>query len=191
MEIIEIIEITIEEFENSIYKEYIKLFPDNEQREWQKIRETYKNGIEKFYKILLNNNVIGFIMLEKLDEAHPYYMDYFAIFEKYQKNGYGTKAIKMLLKSIVRDKGLCLEIEKEEDDNITTIKRDKFYKYLGFRKVDSEYVLYNVKYTPYIYEDKNKLNKDDVDQIMFDYYVVNCGEEEVRKNCKKIEQIEG
>lgn len=97
IQLLKIIEISIEEFENKIYNEYITLFPEEEQRSWKKIKQTYENGIEKFYKITLENETIGFFMLEKAGEEYPYYLDYFAIFKKYQNKGYGTEAIKKLL----------------------------------------------------------------------------------------------
>ena len=50
---VDIIEIDIKEFEDKIYEEYIKLFPKEEQRDWEKIKNTYKKGIEKFYKITM------------------------------------------------------------------------------------------------------------------------------------------
>lgn len=183
---LEIIEIDIEEFENKIYDEYTKLFPEEEQRDWEKIKNTYEEGIEKFYKITINDTIIGFFMLEKIDKEHPYYIDYFAIFEQYQNKGYGTQAIKKLLNNIVGNHGLVIEIEKEEEDNPLTIKRANFYKNLGFKKVDVEYLLYNVLYTPYIYGEKSSLDKDEINKIMFDYYTINCGEEAVKKNCKLI-----
>lgn len=179
-------EIKVEEFEEKIYKEYIKLFPENEQREWKKIKETYERGIEKFFKIVNENNTIGFIMLEKLNEEYPYYMDYFAILEKYQGKGFGTRAIKILLKDVIKDNGLFIEIEKEDMNDILTIRRGKFYKDLSFEKVNSEYLLYNVYYTPYIYNKKLKFNKTEIDKIMFDYYIANCGEKEVKENCSLI-----
>ena len=49
---IEILEIGIEEFEDKIYERYTKLFPKEEQRNWNKIRDTYNKGFEKFYKIV-------------------------------------------------------------------------------------------------------------------------------------------
>ena len=58
---IDIIEITINEFKNNIYDKYIQLFPENEQRQWVKIEKTYKKNIEKFYKIVLKNEIIHFI----------------------------------------------------------------------------------------------------------------------------------
>ena len=182
---LEIIEINIEEFENKIYEEYITLFPEEEQRSWRKIRQTYEKGIEKFYKITLNNEIIGFFMLEKAGEGYPYYLDYFAIFKKYQNKGYGTEAIKKLLEKICINEELMIEIEKEEDANPVTIKRANFYKKLGFKKVNSEYLLYKVIFTPYIYTNKNNINKKQIDEIMFKYYAINCGEE-IKKNCRII-----
>ena len=96
---IDIIEINIDEFKDNIYNKYIKLFPEDEQRNWKKIEATYNKGIEKFYKIILDNKIIGFFMLEKLNN-YPFYLDYFAIFKEYQHLGYGTKAIKMLIDKI-------------------------------------------------------------------------------------------
>ncbi len=57
---IDVIEINIEEFKNDIYNEYIKLFPKDEQRSWNKIVNTTNSGIEKFYKIIYENKTIGF-----------------------------------------------------------------------------------------------------------------------------------
>lgn len=181
---LEIIEINIKEFENKIYNEYITLFPEEEQRSWKKIRQTYEKGIEKFYKITLNNEIIGFFMLEKAGEGYPYYLDYFGIFKKYQNKGYGTAAIKKLLEKICINQELVIEIEKEEEENPLTIKRANFYKKLGFKKVDSEYLLYKVIFTPYIYTKKESIDKNRIDEVMFKYYITNCGKEGVEKNCK-------
>lgn len=182
---IEILEISIEEFEDKIYERYTKLFPEEEQRNWNKVRATYNKGLEKFYKVVLNNSTIGFFMLENNGKDYPYYLDYFAIFEEYQNKGYGTKTIKKLLLEIIENNGLCIEIEKEDEDEPLTIKRAKFYEKLGFQKVNSEYLLYSVLYTPYVYN--YTAEKEIVDKIMFDYYKLNCGEAAVKSNCKIVQ----
>lgn len=41
-------------------------------------------------------------------------------------------------------------------------------------------------YTPYIYTKKEKVDKNKIDEMMFKYYVINCGEEEVEKDCRII-----
>lgn len=174
--------ITIEEFEKNIYNEYIKLFPKEEQREWKKIRDTYNKGIEKFYKIELDKTIIGFFMLEKIDNE-PYYLDYFGIYKEYQNKGYGTLSIRYLLDNIIYNDGLLIEIEKVCDE--ITNKRYSFYNRLGFKLINSEYLLYKVLYNPMIYTNSD-IGKEKVDSMLFKYYIINCGEEEINKNCKII-----
>lgn len=180
---IEVSEITIQEFEEKIYNTYITLFPKEEQREWKKVTNSYNEGIEKFYKISLNNNIIGFFMLEKLEDL-PYYLDYFAIYKEYQNKGYGTKSLEKLLKDIIKEAGLIAEIEKINDEDITTKRRFKFYENLGFTKVDRDYLLYDVLYNPIIYYKEN--NKDKIDDIFFKYYEFNVGIENIKKHCSII-----
>ena len=182
---LKITEITIEEFKNNIYKEFLKLFPKEEQREWPKIKKAYQKGLEHFYKIAIKDETIGFFMLEKLDNS-PYYLDYFAIFEKYQNKGYGTKALQRLLDKVVNKEGLLCEIEKVDRSNTITTQRFKFYKNLGFRKVNSEYILFKVLFVPMIYDKNKKLTKKQVDKVIIDYYIENCGLSSVKKNCKII-----
>ena len=180
----EIIEIDINEFEKDIYNEYIELFPEEEQREWDKIQKAYENKIEKFYKFVSNNMTVGFFMLEKIDDNSPYYLDYFGIFKKHQNKGIGTQSIQKLLEK-VGEEGLYIEIEKEDTKNDITLRRAEFYKKLGFKRIDSEYLLYNVLYTPYIYT-KTNVTKEEVDKVMFEYYIINCGKKEIKNNCKQI-----
>ncbi len=184
---INVIEIKIDEFKSDIYKQYIQLFPKDEQRELKKIENSYNDGLEKFYKIVKNDQTIGFFMLEKLKEDYPYYLDYFAIFKEFQGLGYGTKAMKILLDRKVLDKGLIAEIEKVCTDNPITVRRFEFYKKLGFKKIEAEYLLYNVLYTPIVNWNNKKINKEKIDEIFFSYYKMNCGEEAVKNIVKRLE----
>ena len=179
---IDIIETSIEEFEKEMYHEYMELFPEDERRPLYKIKRTYDNGIEIIYKIMLNHILIGFILLEKL-ENYPYYLDYFAIFKEYQNKGHGSEAMKQLIGKI-KDNGLVCEIEKINNADNNSKKRFDFYKRLGFEKINSEYLLYNVLYTPIVYG--VSYSKSEIDRICFDYYITNSGKEEAEKNCKLI-----
>lgn len=181
----ELISITIEEFENTIYDEYVKCFPEQEQRDWNNIRKTYTLGVEKFYKIIENDDLVGFFMLEENTNNNSYYIDYFAIYEQYRNKGLGTLAIKHLLSDVVRNKTLCIEIEKPTSDDPDTIRRKNFYINLGFKDVGSLYLLYDVFFVPLVYSNAI-LSKDKVDEMMFDYYLINCGKEVVDKRCKII-----
>ena len=177
---------TIVDFKNKMYDEYVKLFSDDEQRDWKDIERSYYEGVEVLFGIKNNGIIVGFMMLEKLNENYPYYIDFFAIFDKYQGNNHGTKAIEYLIKNIIKDEPLCLEIEKETEMNINTIRRAKFYRNLGFKKINSEYLFFGVRYTPYIYDIHNKLEKYRVDAIMLDYYKSNCGYDAVINNFEMI-----
>ncbi len=183
---IDVVEIELDEFKKDIYNKYTKLFPKEEQREWEKVENTYNEGIEKFYKIIWENKTIGFFMLERIKDSYPYYLDYFAIFKEFQNQGLGSKAIKKLLAKIGANNALIGEIEKENPNNPITIKRFLFYSKLGFKKIDSEYLLYNVLYTPLIYTKNKEIKKRELDKIFFEYYLINCGEKEVKRNCKII-----
>ena len=186
---VNVIEITINEFKINIYDRYINLFPYNEQREWNKIEVTYNKKIEHFYKIVLNNEIIGFFMLERIDDVHPYYLDYFAIYEEYQNKGYGKLALELLLNNIILNNGLIAEIEKVDNNNLATINRLKFYEELGFDKIESEYLLDNVPYTPIVQLNSNNYSKHEIDKIFFDYYRIN-GEQELRINYRILNKQE-
>ena len=126
-------------------------------------------------------------MLEKI-KNYPFYLDYFAIYKEYQNRGYGTEAMKELINRIACNDGLIGEIEKENKDDINTIKRLEFYRKIGFRKTGVEYFLYNVCYTPIIFTKRETIDREELNKIFFEYYIINCGEDEIEKNCKIITQ---
>ncbi len=179
-------EITIEEFKKDIYNRYIQIFPRVERREWTKIELSYQKNKEKFYKIVVKDVIIGFFMLEKLDKAHPYYLEYFAIFDEFQNQGYGSKALQILIDKKVKDEDLIAEMDKVDKNDLNTVRRSKFYEKLGFKKIDSEYLLYKAFYTPIVYTKSNEIIKEKYDKIFFDYYNYNCGENSIKANCRII-----
>ena len=177
--------ISIEDFKDKIYDDYEKLFPEEEQRDWIIIEDNYNKGIEEFYKITLDSEIIGFLMLERIDD-NPYYLDYFAIKKEYQNKGYGKKSIELLINKVIKENDLIGEIEKEDENDINTIRRMNFYDKLGFKKVNSEYLLFGVLYTPIIRTNKKELDKDKLDKIFFEYYKLNSGKYNFEDNCKLI-----
>lgn len=180
---LEIREISITDFEKSLINDYKTLFPEDEQKNWEGVRRTYNENIEKFYSIVNNMKIVGFIMLEKMENM-PFYMDYFAIKKEYQNQGLGTNAIKMLLNDVVKENGLCIDIEKVNTEMPYTIKRASFYERLGFKKVDSTYDIFNVLYTPYYWNKSISYSKQELNKIMFNYYEINAGREKVEKYFK-------
>lgn len=183
---IEVKEISIEEFEDKIKDKYEDLFVEEEKRDWDTIKDAYNNDFEKFYAIYVNNEIIGFFMLEKLDNC-PYYLDYFAIFKEYQSKGYGSESIKKLLSSIVKEDGLIGEIERVDDTDPITVKRWKFYEKLGFKKFDDVCFLFNIVFNIIIYPKDYDFTGRKAGEILLDYYKINIGEGETKKVCRIIE----
>ena len=182
---IDVRKITIEEFENRIYDKYITLFSKEEQRDWKTIKVAYQNGIEEFYAIYDDNNLIGFFMLERIND-YPYYLDYIAIFSEYQSKGYGSISIKALLEKIIKDKGLIGEIEKVDEQDPTTLRRWKFYDKLGFKKYDNLFYFNGTTFELIVYPNDYEKDGYEIAEMLYDYYIINIGEEETKKQCKII-----
>ncbi len=178
--------ITIEEFENQIYDKYITLFTEEEQRDWNTIKVAYKNGIEDFYAIYDDELLVGFFALERI-KNYPYYLDYFAIFDEYQSKGYGSKSIKILLEEVIKDNGLLGEIEKVDEIDLNTLRRWKFYDKLGFKKFDNLFYFNGTTFELIIYPSDYQVEGNELAHMLYEYYVVNIGEEETAKSCKIID----
>ena len=173
--------ITLKEFKKDIYGIYVTLFPKDEQKYYGTIKRLYKKGIATLYKITLDDKTIGFFMIEKLKD-YPYYIDYFAIYKEYQNKGYGSKAFRLLIDTIIKEDGLIGEIEEIDENNPITIDRFEFYKRLGFRDFGIKYELFNVVFMPIgiISEtDKEKLLS-----IYYDYFVTSAGKNLLKRNYK-------
>lgn len=185
---IELVNADIKEFKQTIYKEYEKLFPENERKSYRLIKKVYNEGISKIIKIVDDNEFIGFMIINKIENVKYLQLDYFAILPQYQNKGYGTKAIKLLKEQCKNYKGVYVEVERVRNDNTEEdkirIKRAKFYENIGFYKLSFDLLLFSVEYSLYmlqtsdIKEDEEKITKD-----IFTIYNTIIGEKRVRKNC--------
>lgn len=183
---IEVKEISIEEFEDKIKDKYEDLFVEEEKRDWDTIKDAYNNDFEKFYAIYSDNTMIGFFMLEKIDN-YPYYLDYIGIFKEYQSKGYGSESMRKLLTDIVKEDGLIGEVEKVTDEDPVTVKRWRFYERSGFKKLEDACFLFRIIYNIIIYPTDFNITGRKAGEILLDYYKMNIGEEETKKVCKIID----
>ena len=190
---LELVNVDIKEFKQTIYKEYEKLFPENERKSYRLIKKVYNKGISKIIKIVDNSKFIGFMIANKIENVNYLQLDYFAILPEYQNKGYGTKAIKLLKEQCENCNGVYVEVERVRNDNTTEdkirTKRVKFYENMGFYKLTFDLFLFSVEYSLYmlqtsdIKEDEEKITKD-----IFTIYNTIIGERRVKKNCKILEK---
>ena len=183
-------EITIKEFKKDIYKEYKKLFPAIERKPYYLIRKTFNKGFTKILKITNDNITVGFFILNIIDSYIQ--IDYFAIFEKYQSNGYGSAALKELNCKYPNNQGIFIEIEKlglgsTEAENTLREKRFNFYKRSGFTPLDFDLFLYGVVYTPCHLNFDKSSDKEYSINTLFNFYYLAHSKKIIDKNCKVIE----
>lgn len=185
---LELVNVDIKEFKQTIYKEYEKLFPENERKSYKFIKHTYNKGITQIIKIVDDNEFIGFMIINKIENVKYLCLDYFAILPEYQGKKYGTQALKLLKEQCKSYNGVYVEVERVKNDDTeedkTRIRRAKFYENSDFYKLSFDLLLFTVEYSLYmlqtsnIKEDEEKITKD-----IFTIYNTIIGEKRVRKNC--------
>ena len=188
-----LINIGIEEFKKEVYPEYIKIFPKEERKELKTIEQNYDKKITKLIKICEHNQFIGFFIINTIKNSQYVQLDYFAILEKYQNKGYGTKAIQLLKKQMETYDGIFVEIEKlglgkDKQENLLRERRAKFYENLGFEKLNSELKWFETLILS-IYVLPISTHKDNENEIlkdMFQIYISVHGKEKVERDCKVI-----
>lgn len=88
--------IDILEFKKVIYSDYKKIFPSIERKSYRTIKKLYNNNMSDIIGIIQDNELVGFIIINTIEDNLYAILDYFAILPKYQGKGYGTEAIKLL-----------------------------------------------------------------------------------------------
>ena len=188
-----LINIEIQEFKKEVYPEYIKIFPKEERKELKTIEQNYDKKITKFIKICENNQFVGFFIINTIKNSQYVQLDYFAILEKYQNKGYGTKAIQLLKKQMEAYDGIFVEIEKlglgkDKQENLLRERRAKFYETLGFEKLNFELKWFETLILS-IYVLPISTYKDSDEKIMenmFQIYISVHGKEKIDRDCKVI-----
>ena len=107
---IDLVEITLKEFKKEMFSEYKSLFPRSEQKSCHTFKKLVNKGICHFLKIVNDDKLVGFFIINNVNNYIQ--IDYFAIFERYQSSGYGSKALKILQDRYKECNGIFIEIEK-------------------------------------------------------------------------------
>lgn len=188
-----LVNIEIEEFKKEVYPEYIKIFPKEERKELATIEKNYNKKITKLIKICENNQFVGFFIINTIKNSQYIQLDYFAILQKYQNRGYGTKAIQLLKSQMKAYDGIFVEIEKlglgkDKQDNLVRERRAKFYETLGFKKLNFalkwfESLILSIYVLPI---SSYKDTEEKIMENMLQIYVSVHGKEKVERDCKVI-----
>lgn len=189
----ELKDIDIEKFKKEVYSYYLEIFPEDERKPLELIKSSYEKHYTKIIEIIYKNEMVGFMLLNRVKDNGYAVLDYLAILPQYRNSKFGTKALQILLEQEKENSGIFIEIEKvglgnSEEENLLREKRKNFYEKIGFKKLNFDLILFNVIYTPYLFSNK----KDDEDFIIgeiFSIYKAISGKERIRKNCKVVKNL--
>ena len=190
----ELININYEEFKAEIYQKYIEIFPEEERKSLETIEKNYNKNITRFIKIDEEKELIGFCIMNSIENNRYMQLDYFAILPEYQNKGYGTKAIKELEKVVQNYDAIFVEIEKlcygaNKEENEIREKRTKFYERLGFHKLDTNLKWFNSLFLSVYYlklNDNLIYDEEEILNNIFGIYYKVHGKKKVDENCEII-----
>lgn len=188
MESIELRNINIDEFIDIVYPYYIEIFPKNERKPLELIQSSYEKQYTKIMKVMYKEQMVGFMILNRVKEKGYAILDYFAILPQFRNYKYGTKALQVLLEVEKENKGIFIEIEKEglgknEKENVIRRRRKLFYEKLGFEKLNFDLHLYDVVYSTYL-SSRIKEDEDKVIEEILEIYEAISGKEKIKRNCE-------
>lgn len=193
MEDIKLKDIGIDKFEKEVYSYYLDIFPEDERKPLELLHSSYEKHYTRIIEILYKNEIIGFMILNKVKDQGYAVLDYLAILPQYRNNKFGTKALQILLEQERENSGIFIEIEKvglgkDTEENLLREKRKNFYEKVGFKRLNFDLFLFDVIYTPYLFSNI----KDDEDMIIdeiLNIYEAISGKERIEQNCKIIKKL--
>lgn len=97
MEDMKLKDIGIDKFKEDIYSQYLKIFPEDERKPLELLQSSYEKHYTRIIEILYKNEIIGFMILNKVKDKGYAVLDYLAILPQCRNNKFGTKALQILL----------------------------------------------------------------------------------------------
>ncbi len=193
MEDMKLKDIDIYEFKKEVYSYYLDIFPEDERKPLELLQSSYERHYTKIIEILYKNEIVGFMVLNRVKDKGYAVLDYLAILPQYRNNKLGTKALQMLLEQEKDNRGIFIEIEKvglgkDAEENLLRANRKNFYEKLGFKKLNFDLYLFGVVYTPYLFSNI-KDNEDMIINEILNIYESISGKERIKQNCKIIKKL--
>lgn len=193
MEDMKLKDIGIDKFKKEVYSYYLEIFPEDERKPLELIQLSYEKQYTKIIEILYKNEIVGFMVLNRVKDKGYAVLDYLAILPQYRNSKFGTKALQILLEQEKENSGIFIEIEKvglgkDIEENLLREKRKNFYEKVGFKKLNFDLFLFDVVYTPYLFSNSEDDEDMIIDEILNIYEAIS-GKERIEQNCKIIKEL--
>ncbi|WP_415325393.1 GNAT family N-acetyltransferase [Chryseobacterium sp. MMS23-Vi53] len=117
-----------------IFNAYCKTFPEDERRDWDKLKTLFSNPKVKIISVLHESKNIGYLIIWELSQF--VFVEHFEVFEEFRSKKLGSNITNYLFENYPR---IILEIEHGHlsDD---AKRRYAFYQKNGFTLIDEMYV---------------------------------------------------
>ena len=150
------------------------------------IKKLYKKEVLKLYKIIDENQFVGFLITTSSKNNKCLKLDFFAILPQYQSKGYGGQVIEKLKEISNNYYGIFIEVEKvglgkDEEENKIREKRIKFYEKNGFKKLNFEVDVFNVIFSSYILFTNDTIKDEKVLEDVKKLYLAEFGGKKFNK----------
>lgn len=190
MKDINLVYVDMNEFKEKMSSYYLEIFPKEERKPIELIEKCYQNDYTKIIKIVSEEILVGFMLLNRVKENGYVILDYFAILPEFQEKGFGTKALQLLIEQEKNKNGIFIEIEKtglgkDEKENQLRKRRQQFYEKLGFKRLNFDLLLFDVIYEPYLFSNVD-MKEEVTSKEIFNIYEMILGKERMEQNCKMI-----
>ena len=131
---------------DAIYESYALEFPENERKSKYQLKQLMVRGA---YQMLIAEELaedqlihrIGFACLYIPQNEDFIWLDYLVIERAYQSKGYGSKFFEEMMRMWSDCKGMFIEIEIPEGDDINQVRRIAYYEKLGAKRLPIKYHL--------------------------------------------------
>lgn len=122
-----------------VFQDMCKQFPKEERKSKQHISTLIESGKCQLLLAFDGDHPVAYVI------ACPFqnflWLDYIAVFQEYQSQGYGSRIFPLLPDIYPGLKGIFLEVEHEDPQDISTVRRIRFYRRLGAQMIWDGYRL--------------------------------------------------
>lgn len=87
------------------------------------------------------NQMVSYFLCYRIDSLKMVLLDHFAVVRQYHGKGIGSVVLKLIREHYCTFKGLILEVENPNPEDLNTIRRIKFYQRLGAYKLNMKYLI--------------------------------------------------
>jgi len=135
-----------------VFKQHmIHDFPKNELRPLHMIEALVDKGNYYTYGIFMGEALCAYAYFWEEEEKQILLFDYFAVVSDLRNQGYGTKAMEVILDACKEKAGVILEVEnpdrtEEEQERMVRNRRISFYEKSGLKMSEVRIHLFGVEY---------------------------------------------